>query len=174
MRLWPDFERHGSGRRFREGTNRILAAYGVAWDLGDDGRLIRVLPIAARAQVSDAIAQLNEPRFEPALELFKAGRDAFDSRPRRDRDACSNVFDALESVAKEKYAMPSATYGRVVTRLPASTFNADIIALLSGLNNLRNHNFGHGMTTPFGLTGAEVDFTYLSCVGAILLLVRTP
>jgi hypothetical protein len=30
VRLWPDFERHGSGRRFREGTNRILAAYGVA------------------------------------------------------------------------------------------------------------------------------------------------
>jgi hypothetical protein len=174
-RLWPDFDRHGYGRQFREGTNRILAAYGVAWELGDDGRLNRVLPVAAQVQVSEAFAELHDPRFEPALDLFKAGRDAFDARPRRDRDACSNVFDALESVAKEKYSMPTATYGQVVAWLRTNTvFNADIVALLSGINDLRNHNFGHGMTTAFSLTGAEVDFTYLTCIGAILLLARTP
>jgi hypothetical protein len=134
-----------------------------------------VLPVAAQAQVSEAFAELENPRFEPALELFKAGKDAFDARPRRDRDACSNVFDALESVAKEKYALPTATYGQVVARLRTNvTFNGDIIALLSGLNDLRNHNFGHGMTTQFSLTSAEVDFTYLACMSAILLLARTP
>jgi hypothetical protein len=174
-RLWPDFDRHGHGRLFREGTNRILAAYGVAWEQGDDGRLNRVLPVAAQVQVNEAFAELHDPGFEPALDLFRAGRDAFDARPRRDRDACSNVFDALESVAKEKYAMPNATYGQVVARLRAdANFNADIVALLSGLNDLRNHNFGHGMTTQFNLTSAEVDFTYLACIGAILLLARTP
>lgn len=174
-RLYRDFDRNGLGRPFREGANRILAAYAVAWELGDDGRLNRVLPVAAQAQVSEAFAELQHPRFEPALELFKAGKDAFDARPRRDRDTCSNVFDALESVAKEKYGMPNATYGQVVVRLRTNgTFNAEIIALLSGLNDLRNRNFGHGMTTQFGLASAEVDFAYLACIGAILLLVRTP
>jgi len=174
-RLHPDYDRHGLGRPFREGANRILAAYAVAWEIGDDGRLNRVLPVAAQAQVSEAFAELQDPRFDAALELFKAGKEAFDARPRRDRDACSNVFDALESVAKEKYGMPNATYGQVVVGLRTNAiFNAEIIALLSGLNDLRNRSFGHGMTTQFNLTNAEVDFTYLACVGAILLLVSTP
>ena len=174
-RLWPDFDRHGLGRDFREGTNRILAGYQVAWELGDDGRLARVLPKAARVQVNDAFAELNDARYEPALELFKAGRDAFDARPRRDRDACSNVFDALESVAKEKFRMPDATYGQVVAQLRADeTFNFQILGMLQSLNELRNRNFGHGMITSFSLTRAEVDFAYLACVSAILLFVRTP
>jgi hypothetical protein len=174
-RLWLDFERHGLGRQFREGVNRILAAYCVAWELGEDGRLSRVLPIAAQLQVTGAFAELQNPRFGPALQLFSAGRNAYDDRPRRDRDACSNIFDALESVVKENYTMPNATYGQVVARLRATaTFNSDILALLTGLNDLRNHNFGHGMTTRFSLTSAEVDFAYLACIGAILLLTRTP
>jgi hypothetical protein len=174
-RLWPDFDKQGHGHRFREGANRILAAYGVAWEMGEDGRLNRVLPVAAQTQVTEVFAELLDPRFGPALELFKLGRNAFDDRPRRDRDACTNIFDALESVAKEKHAMPTATYGQVVARLRAnSAFNPDILTLLAGLNDLRNHNFGHGMTVQFTLTSAEVDFAYLACVGAILLLTRTP
>jgi hypothetical protein len=174
-RLWMDFERHGLGRQFCEGVNRILAAYGIAWELGEDGRLSRVLPTAAQEQVVGAFAELQDPRFGPALELFNAARNAYDERPRRDRDACTNIFDALESVAKEKHAMPAATYGQVVARLRTNNaFNTDILALLTGLNDLRNHNFGHGMTVQFNLTSAEVDFMYLACVSTILLLARTP
>jgi hypothetical protein len=33
--------------------------------------------------------------------------------------------------------------------------------------------FWHGMTVNFSLSGAEGDFTYVACVGAILLLTRT-
>ena len=175
VRLFADFEKHGSGDAFREGVNRILAAYGVAWELGGDGKLNRVLPVAAQAQVSEAFAEVQNPQFESALALFKAGREAFDARPRRDRDACSNIFDALESVAKQKFTMPNSTYGQVVAGLRAdASFNPEILTLLSGLNDLRNRNFGHGMVAPFALTAAEVDFTYLTCIAAILLLVRTP
>jgi hypothetical protein len=113
-RLWTDFERQGFGGRFREGTNRILAAYAVAWDLDEDGRLVRVLPGEARAQVLAAMTELSDPRFDPAMALLRAARDAYDARPRRDRDACSNVFDAMESVAKEKLNMPHATFGQVM------------------------------------------------------------
>jgi hypothetical protein len=112
-RLWPDFDRHGFGHQFREGVNRILAAHAVAWELGDDGDLNRVLPAAAQAQVTAAFAQLNDPRYAPALALFNAAMDAYDDRPRRDRDACTNIFDALESVAKIKYVRPNSTFGQV-------------------------------------------------------------
>ena len=173
IRLWPDFDRHALGRQYREGVNRILAAHMSAWDLDEDGRLCRVLPTDAIHQVADAIRELQAERFAPALELFNAARNAYDDRPRRDRDACSNMFDAVESVAKEKYQMPNSTFGQVVARIPQTgTMNAQIANVLNALNDLRNKNFGHGMTTSFQLSSAEVDFTYLSLVGGILLLTR--
>jgi hypothetical protein len=172
-RLFPDFERQGFGRAYQEGVNKILAAYSTAWELDDQGRLYRILPGAALNQVTAAFAELQQERFAPALALYNAGRNAYDDRPRRDRDACSNMFDAMESVAKEKYQMPDATFGHVVTRIYSTeTMSPPIANVLSALNDLRNKTFGHGMTTPFKLSSAEVDFTYLSCVGGILLLTR--
>src|SRR5208282_1294243 len=97
------------------------------------------------------------------------------ARPRRDRDACSNVFDSMESVAKEKLEMPQATFGQVVTHIrQRQALNEQVVGLLEAINTLRNRNFGHGMVDPFSLTGPEVDFIYLTCIGAILLLARTP
>jgi hypothetical protein len=178
-RLWPEFERVGFAALFREGVNRILAAYGIAWDLGEDGSLHRVLPLAAQEQVKAAFAELRDRQYAAAIALFNAARDAYDARPRRSRDACANIFDALESVAKTKYGVPQSTYGQVVARITeqhqqgrANDFRTDTIALLRGLNDLRNHHFGHGV--PFQLTDAEVDFVFLTCIGAILLLTRTP
>jgi len=172
-RLWPDFDRQGFGHQYRDGVNRILAAYQVAWELDEDGRLSRVLPAVAHAQVTAAFDELQAERYEPALALFNSARDAYDARPRRDRDACTNMFDALESVAKEKYRMPDSTYGQVLACLRAGDLlNAQILGLLSAINELRNKHFGHGMTTPFGLSGPDVDFAYLTCIGALLLLTR--
>jgi len=174
-RLWPDFERHALGRSYRDGVNKILAAYHCAWELDDRGKLHRVLPTEAGKQVAAAFQELQAERFSPALELFKAAMTAFDDRPRRDRDACSNMFDAMESVAKERYEMPNSTFGQVVYRLPSTnTLNPQIIGALSAINDLRNKNFGHGMTMSFQLTGPEVEFSYISCVAGILMLARLP
>lgn len=175
VRLWPEFKGPGLADQFREGVNRVLAAHGAAWDLGEDGRLHRVLLVAAQAQVVAALAELGNPRYAPAAALFNAARDAYDDRPRRDRDTCTNVFDALESVAKEKYGLPQATFGQVVAHIrQTQPLNEQVIGLLDAINTLRNRNFGHGMAAPFALSEAEVDFTYLACIGAILLLTRTP
>ncbi|HUY14055.1 MAG TPA: hypothetical protein VMX16_10575 [Terriglobia bacterium] len=172
-RLWHEFRQVRLHEHYRNGANRILAGYGAAWDLGDDGRLHRVLPAAAQEQVSAAIAELDDPQFASARALFNAAGDAYDDRPRRDRDACANVFDAMESVAKVRYGFPDATFGQVVAQLRrAEALNGCIISLLESINGLRNRNFGHGMTTTFNLTPVEVDFTYLACIGAILVFCR--
>jgi hypothetical protein len=173
--LWGQFQRAGLQEVFTQNVNQVLAAHAVMWDLGEDGRLHRVLPQAAQAQVAAALDELRPPQYAPALELFNAARDAYDDRPRRERDACTNVFDAMESVAKEKYGMPNATFGQVVAHLrQTQVLNEEIIGVLETINTLRNRNFGHGMVTPFNLYPAEVDFTYVSCIGAILLFTRTP
>src|SRR5689334_12472532 len=79
-RLWPDFDRQGFGNQYREGVNRILAAYSTAWELDEWGRISRILPKAAREQVKAAFAELQAERYAPALALFVAGRDAYDDR----------------------------------------------------------------------------------------------
>jgi hypothetical protein len=172
-RLWPEFNREGVGQEYCQGINRILSAHRVVWELDHTGRLHRVLPSQFQSFIATSFAELNNPRFAAALELFNAARDAFDDRPRRDRDACSNIFDCMESVAKELFSMPDTTFGRIleITRR-RQAFKSEIIGVLEGINTLRNRNFGHGMTTAFDLSSTEVDFLFISCIGGILLFVR--
>jgi len=172
-RLWPEFAGAGVANEYHQGVNRILAAYGVVWDLTEEGRLRRHLPTPAQTLVAAAITELRDPRFDPALKLLNDAQDAFDDRPRRDRDACANIFDSMESVAKEVFNMPNATFGSVLRRVrQTNALQGEIISVLEAINTLRNHKFGHGMTVPFNLSSGEVDFTYLACLGAILLFVK--
>jgi len=170
-RLWLDFETQGFGTPYREGINRVLAGYGIAWELDGNGQLTRVLPPVAQAQVQSAIQELNAPRFQAAAHLFDLARDAYDDRPRRDRDACANAFDAMEAVAKLVFNKPRDTFGQVLRNVPQSgSLKTEIIAVLDAINTLRNRKFGHG--TTFDLSSAETDFTYIACVGGILLFAR--
>ena len=183
-RLWPEFQKAKTRalqrgtytkvqEKYLQGVNRILSAYGVVWELTTKGRLQRHLPNSAQSLVEAAIMELRAPQFAAALELNNAARDAFDDRPRRDRDVCANIFDSLESVAKEVFNLPNATFGDVLKRVRKdNAFHGEITSVLEKINALRNRNFGHGMTTPFDLSTGEVEFTYLSCIGAILLFVK--
>ena len=172
-RLWPEFLQVRATENYREGVNRILSAYGVVWEMNEQGRLRRVLPVAAQTQIAAAIAELSDQRFGPAMALFNAARDAFDDRPRRDRDACSNIFDSMESVAKEVFNMANATFGSVLTHVrQENALQGEVISVLDAINTLRNRKFGHGMTVPFDLSSEEVDFVYLTCIGAILLFTQ--
>jgi hypothetical protein len=174
-RLWPEFQGNVAGPQYTTGINQILNAHGIVWELGDDGRLSRIVPDVTRTQINAALQELTDPRFAPAEPLLHSAIDAYNDRPRRDRDACSNSFDAMESVAKERYAMPRSTFGQVVAHIrQTNALNPQITELLSSLNTLRNSNFGHGMTTRFTFNSAEVDFTYITCIGAVLLFARLP
>lgn len=176
-RLWREYQRVGLDEQFVRGVNQILAGYGSAWELHPNGRLHRVLPVAAQRQVEAAFTELQAARYASALLLLNQANDAYSERPRRDRDACANVFDAMESVAKERYAMPHSSFGQVIhhlTQIGGGGFSEDTLTDLRALNALRNHHFGHGMLAPFDLSAAEVDFVYLSCIAVILLFTRTP
>jgi len=173
-RLWPEFYRVGAHELYRLGVNRILAANGVAWDLGPDGRLQRVLPIAAQNQIAVTFQELSgNVAFVPALKLFQDARCAYDARPRRDRDACANMFDAMESIAKIRMGEPNNTFHGALAKLRSQNRVAvETMETLEKFNTLRNKHFGHGMTVPFALTPAEVDFSYLGCMAGALLFAR--
>lgn len=171
-RLWPPPPVYPRDE-YRTGVNRILAAYHIAWDLGEDGQLHRVLPPAAQHQVEAAFKELSQPRFAAALGSFRAGMNAYDDRPQRGQDTCKNIFDALESVSKEVFGMPPATFGNVLVEArKRQSMASETIAMLQKLYDMANNHFRHGMTTSFTLKPPEVDFLLVSCVAGILLFVR--
>ncbi|SRR6266851_4475896 len=171
-RLWPELP-SDLQQDYQTGVNRILAAYHIAWDLGEDGELHRVLPLAAQSQVEAAFKELSQPRFAAALTSFREAISAYDDRPQRGRDACKNIFDALESLSKEIFGMPSATFGNVLTEArKRHSIASETISVLQKLYDMANAHFRHGMTTPFTLKPAEVDFVFVSCIAGILLFVR--
>jgi hypothetical protein len=156
-------------------VNIVLSGNRIAWDLRPDGTMARVLPTAIQNQVQTTFAELRAPRFASALTSFQSGMDAYNARPQRGRDACKNAMDALESVAKEVYALPSATFGGVLNDMrsqqpPAAA--GETISVLQKLYEMANKHFRHGMTTPFTLRTVEVDFVVVSCMAGILLFVR--
>ncbi|MCL4706754.1 hypothetical protein KJ068_16415 [bacterium] len=173
-RLWPEFVTADVKEEYRNGVNRILGAYGIVWELNESGQLRRVLPREVNLQIAAAMAELSQQNYAPARTLLHTALDAYHDRPRQDRDACANVFDAMESVAKENFQLPNATFGAVLAHIRKTQgLQTEVIDVLEKVNTLRNHKFGHGMTVPFDLSSAEGDFTYLSCIAGILLFVRT-
>jgi hypothetical protein len=172
-RLANEFRRVGVFEEFREAINKILAANGIVWDLDENGHLVRVLPGVLVALVKAAVQELSSGGFEPALALLNAATDAYNDHPRRDRDACANAFDAMESVAKTVYQKPNATFGAVLHHIRGrQSLQDEIIKVLEGINTLRNSHFGHGMVQQFKLSSQEVDFTYLTCIAATLMFAR--
>jgi hypothetical protein len=158
---------------YRTGVNRILAGYRVVWDLGEDGQLHRVLPPVVHSQVEAAFREMSQPRFASALASFREAMNAYDDRPQRGREACKNIFDALESVSKEVFGMPTATFGNVLTEVRRrQSMASETISALQKLYDMANGHFRHGMTTPFTLKPAEVDYVLVSCLAGILLFVR--
>jgi len=170
-RLWAEFERVGYHLAYRDAVNRLLGSYGIAWDLDEGGILRRVVPPPVAQQVTEVIRELEQPRFAGAQAIIAHAVEAYDARPRRDRDACANSFDAFESVAKVVFNMPTDTCGAILQAARAqAAFNPHVQAVLEALNTNRNRNYGHGV--PFTLTAPEVDFTYLTNIAACLLVAR--
>ena len=171
VRLWPNFYETGRSDEYLDGVRQLLPGHGIAWDMDDDGQLHRVLHPAAQAAVDATVATLTDQRFADARRIFDDARAAYDDRPRRDRDACANVFDAMESAAKITRAMPTATFHNVLQRIRGEgNLNGQIVGVLDSVNTLRNRNFGHG--TEFALRPEDVDFTYTVCTAGIVLLAR--
>lgn len=158
---------------YRQLVNQLLASYKIAWELGNDDKLHRVLPGGISAQVESVFHELGQPRFASALASFREGITAYDDRPRREKDACKNIFDALEATAKTVGQMQTGTFGDVLNSIRKVQYlSSETLSSLQKLYDLANNHFRHGTTKPFSLKPIEVDYFVVSCLGAILLFVR--
>jgi hypothetical protein len=158
---------------YRQLVNQLLATHRIAWELDDTDHFRRVLPTVISSHVEAAFRELGQPRFSDALASFQQGMAAYNDRPQRGKDSCKNIFDAVEATAKEVHRMPTATFGNVLAEIrKVQSLSSETQASLQKLYGLANNHFRHGMTEPFALKSAEVDYVLVSCCGAILLFVR--
>jgi len=163
---------YSQAREFADELNQLFGMESIGWKLRD-GKLERTLPLTARESVDAVFKELENLRFAPALTHIIAAYKAYNARPQRGFDACSNSFDACESVAKEVFGMPAATFGDVLKETrKRKSFAPETISTLEKIYTLSNSHFRHGMTEPFALSSSEVDFVYLACLAGILLFVR--
>jgi hypothetical protein len=174
-RLWPEVQKLGLQDPYRFNVNRILEQHQIVWSMDEKGFLRRVLPAPVASQVEEVFRELQTAWFAPALAHLVLARNAYDARPRNDFQACASSVDALESVAKTRLQMPTATLGAVLTECKRKAIIAPmIVASLEQLWALANNNFRHGMTVPFSLRGPEVDFVYTASLAGVLLFSRLP
>jgi hypothetical protein len=163
----------GFHRKLVDGLNQTFSEESIGWRMDGEGRLVRLLPAATQAEAESVFRELQNTRFAPALANVESAYDAFNARPRRDQEVCSSAFDALESVAKEVFSMPTATFGDVIKEARKRTvFASETLTILEKLYAMASSHFRHGMTEPFRLTPPEVEFVYVSSMAGILLFVR--
>jgi hypothetical protein len=159
---------------FAQELNDVLAQESVGWRMDATGSLQRQVPLPIRIEEEATFRELHAARFAPALVQMENARRAFNARPRRDRELCSEAFDAVESVGKEVFGIPNGTFGDVLKAARnKSRFSPHTTAILEKLYILANNHFRHGMTDPFGLSSAEAEFVYVQCLAAILVFVRS-
>jgi hypothetical protein len=168
-------EPHGRAHQdFAQALNSVLAEENVGWRMDAVGSFQRQVPVVIRAEEEAAFRELQAPRFAPALVHLETARRAFNARPRRDREVCSEAFDAVESIGKEVFSFPSGTLGDALKAARSKMlFSSETTSALEKLYSLANNHFRHGMTDPFKLSPAETDYVYVHCLAAILLFVRT-
>jgi hypothetical protein len=122
---------------------------------------------------TSAAALLAAPEFEGARQTFELALQAFNDRPRRDRDACANAYDALESAAKARHNMPDATFGEVLNAVNRQgVLNEPTVRLLRSIEVFGHNTLRHGRIEAFRFSSAEVDFVFTTCVAAILVFSR--
>jgi aspartokinase-like uncharacterized kinase len=67
---------------------------------------------------------------------------AYDDRPQRGRDACKNIFDAVEATGKELYALPNGTFGDVLKEIRRQQdVSNETAGSLQKLYDLANNHF---------------------------------
>jgi hypothetical protein len=173
--IYKDLPKMGPGEEqgFVEQLNDVFSEESIGWKMDPGGRLQRLLPEAIQVEAERVFGELQIPRFAPALAHMQVAHAAYNSRPRRDLEVCSSAFDALESVMKEVFSMPTATLGGVVDAVrKRNIFASETLSVLERIYALSNNHFRHGMTEPFRLGAPEVEFVYVSCMAGILLFIR--
>jgi|ERR1043166_4763281 hypothetical protein len=88
------FDRPAGQRQFRESINRLLARNGLAYELSDDGKVMRLAPAVLREDLQTAVFHTGDQTLDALLE---AARLKFlNPNPQVRRESLEKLWDAWE------------------------------------------------------------------------------
>jgi len=88
------FDRDRGQQEFREGVNRILARNGIAFELGEDGKVVRLGPLALREDLARTVFNTGDSKLDELLE--ESRRKFLSPDPTARRESVERLWDAFE------------------------------------------------------------------------------
>ena len=168
------FDRDEGRREFRRRVNRILARNQLAYELGDDGRVIRLAaPVLDEALTTQTFAT-GDDKLDELLEIARS--KFLDPDPSTRREALEKLWDAFERVktlepGKNKKASALALLAKAADE---PTFRAFLEAEGKELTTAGNtFHIRHSETSQIELrTEDHVDYLFHRLFALIWLLLR--
>jgi hypothetical protein len=112
------FDRAAGQSEFRERINRLFARNGLAYELGDDGKVVRLAPVVLRESLQAAVFQTGDGTLDAILQSARA--KFLNPNPQVRREALEKLWDAWERLktvdsGKDKSAQATAVLDKAAS-----------------------------------------------------------
>ncbi len=168
------FDRAAGQAQYRERINRLFARNGLAYQLGDEGKIIRLAPVVLREQLQAAVFQTGDATLDAMLASARTKFLNPHSEVRR--EALEKLWDAWERIktiepGKDKKAQAAAILDKAASE---PNFRALIEREALGLTKVGNDFLiRHSETSKTAIqSDAHVDYLFHRLFALIWMLVN--
>lgn len=154
---------------FRDGINELFKRYGLAYELTEEGTVIRLSPEEIQSKLVDAVFGTGDSQLDDLLN--SARRKYLDPSPATRRESLEKLWDAFErlktiTVGPDKKAQVTAlieqAYADADVRVRLNTELNELTAIGNG------HNIRHFETSKLPIPDDTfVDWLFVRCYAAI-------
>jgi AbiJ N-terminal domain 4 len=168
------FDRPAGQSEFRERINRLFARTGLAYEIGSDGKILRLAPVVLRESLQAAVFQTGDGTLDAMLE---SARSKFlNPNPLVRREALEKLWDAWERIKTlEPGADKKAQVKVLLDKAAAEPSFRDLLEReAKELNTIGNSfHIRHSETTQTPLqSDSHVDYLFHRLFSLIWMLVN--
>lgn len=168
------FHREAGRAAFEERINSLFARNGLAYELGDDGKIVRLAPVVLREQLQAAIFQTGDATLDGMLE--SARTKFLNPNPQVRREALEKLWDAWERVktiepGKDKKSQATAILDKAASEPNFRTLLEREARELTKVGN--DFLIRHSETNKTAIQAADhVDYLFHRLFSLIWMLVK--
>ncbi len=168
------FDRVAGQSEFRERINRLFARTGLAYELGDDGKIVRLAPVGLKESLQAAVFQTGDETLDSMLE--SARTKFLNPNPHTRRESLEKLWDAWERLktlgtGADKKAQVKALLDKAATE---PGFRDLLEREAKELNTVGNNfQIRHSETTQTPVqSDSHVDYLFHRLFSLIWMLVK--
>lgn len=168
------FDRVAGQSEFRERINRLFARTGLAYELGDDGKIVRLAPVVIRECLQAAVFQTGDGTLDSMLESARI--KFLNPDPQIRREALEKLWDAWERLKTiDPGANKQAQAKAILDKAASEPGFRDLLEREAKELNIIGNSFQirHSETTQTPLQSDDhVDYLFHRLFSLIWMLVK--